>query len=197
MQGLTLSKTPLTSSGSSTKPPLLPLVDSLPCFACISRKPISTLLGNMFFNSKTQRDLKVEFQTSTFRAQASNVGIGSGGYEGKEEQDNQKSFVNGPPGDNLPEIVKPPSKIPYPLSIAIVLLGCTLVFSLIAFVRGGPSSILAAIAKSGLTAAFTLIFVSEIGDKQLGLITANLLFIMTSLAPAGEIDSLDLILQSS
>jgi len=61
--------------------------------------------------------------------------------------------------------VKPPSKIPYPLSIAIVLLGCTLVFSLIAFVRGGPSSILAAIAKSGLTAAFTLIFVSEIGDK--------------------------------
>ncbi|KAJ7009998.1 protein PAM71 [Populus alba x Populus x berolinensis] len=165
MQGLTLSKTPLTSSGSSTKPPLLPLVDSLPCFACISRKPISTLLGNMFFNSKTQRDLKVEFQTSTFRAQASNVGIGSGGYEGKEEQDNQKSFVNGPPGDNLPEIVKPPSKIPYPLSIAIVLLGCTLVFSLIAFVRGGPSSILAAIAKSGLTAAFTLIFVSEIGDK--------------------------------
>jgi len=42
MQGLTLSKTPLTSSGSSTKPPLLPLVDSLPCFAGISRKPIST-----------------------------------------------------------------------------------------------------------------------------------------------------------
>ncbi|KAJ6703120.1 TRANSMEMBRANE PROTEIN HTP-1 RELATED [Salix viminalis] len=89
----------------------------------------------------------------------------SGGYEGEEEQDNQKSFVSGPPGDNLPKIIKPPSKIPYPLSIAIVLLGCALVFSLIAFVRGGPSSILAAIAKSGLTAAFTLIFVSEIGDK--------------------------------
>ncbi|KAJ6945578.1 protein PAM71 [Populus alba x Populus x berolinensis] len=154
MQGLTLSKTPLTSSGSSTKPPLLPLVDSLPCFACISRKPISTLEIS-----------KLNSRSGTFRAQASNVGIGSGGYEGKEEQDNQKSFVNGPPGDNLPEIVKQPSKIPYPLSIAIVLLGCTLVFSLIAFVRGGPSSILAAIAKSGLTAAFTLIFVSEIGDK--------------------------------
>ncbi|KAL3609460.1 hypothetical protein D5086_000480 [Populus alba] len=158
MQGLTLSKTPLTSSGSSTKPPLLPLVDSLPCFACISRKPISTLL-------RRREISKLNSRPGTFRAQASNVGIGSGGYEGKEEQDNQKSFVNGPPGDNLPEIVKPPSKIPYPLSIAIVLLGCTLVFSLIAFVRGGPSSILAAIAKSGLTAAFTLIFVSEIGDK--------------------------------
>ncbi|KAG6791307.1 hypothetical protein POTOM_000423 [Populus tomentosa] len=160
MQGLTLSKTPLTSSGSSTKPPLLPLVDSLPCFACISRKPISTLL-------RRREISKLNSRPGTFRAQASNVGIGSGGYEGKEEQDNQKSFVNGPPGDNLPEIVKPPSKIPYPLSIAIVLLGCTLVFSLIAFVRGGPSSILAAIAKSGLTAAFTLIFVSEIGDKVL------------------------------
>lgn len=158
MQGLTLSKTPLTSSGSSTKPPLLPLVDSLPCFAGISRKPISTSL-------RRREISKLNSRSGTFRAQASNVGIGSGGYEGKEELDNQKSFVNGPPGDNLPEIVKPPSKIPYPLSIAIVLLGCTLVFSLIAFLRGGPSSILAAIAKSGLTAAFTLIFVSEIGDK--------------------------------
>ena len=61
--------------------------------------------------------------------------------------------------------VKSPSQVPYPLSIAIVLLGCALVFSLIAFAKGGPSSLLAAIAKSGLTAAFTLIFVSEIGDK--------------------------------
>ena len=61
--------------------------------------------------------------------------------------------------------MKPPTQIPYPLSIAFVLLGCAFVFSLIAFVKGGPSSILAAIAKSGFTAAFTLIFVSEIGDK--------------------------------
>ncbi|KAJ6713776.1 PROTEIN PAM71-HOMOLOG CHLOROPLASTIC [Salix viminalis] len=158
MQGPTLSKTPLTSSGRSTTPPLLPLVDSLPCFACISRKPISTSL-------RCREISKLNSRFGTFRAHASNVSIGSGGYDGKEEQDNQKSFANGPPGDNLPEIVKPPSKIPYPLSIAIVLLGCALVFSLIAFVRGGPSSILAAIAKSGLTAAFTLIFVSEIGDK--------------------------------
>lgn len=58
-----------------------------------------------------------------------------------------------------------PTQIPYPVSIAFVLFGCALVFSLIAFVKGGPSSVLAAIAKSGFTAAFTLIFVSEIGDK--------------------------------
>lgn len=32
----------------------------------------------------------------TFRAQASNVGIGSGGYEGWDEKDNQRSFVDGP-----------------------------------------------------------------------------------------------------
>ncbi|KAB5573177.1 hypothetical protein DKX38_000371 [Salix brachista] len=187
MQGPTLSKTPLTSSGRSTTPPLLPLVDSLPCFACISRKPISTsyacyqlsaikwnfgllaALNSVWVTFslivRCREISKLNSRFGTFRAHASNVSIGSGGYDGKEEQDNQKSFANGPPGDNLPEIVKPPSKIPYPLSIAIVLLGCALVFSLIAFVRGGPSSILAAIAKSGLTAAFTLIFVSEIGDK--------------------------------
>ncbi|PNT46145.1 hypothetical protein POPTR_003G174600v4 [Populus trichocarpa] len=155
MKGLTLPKTPLTSSSSSSaKPPLLPLV---PCFAGISRKAISYSLRCREISKLNRGD--------TFRAQASNVTIGSGGYEGEEEQDNKKSFGGGPPGDNLPEIIKPPSKIPYPLSIAIVLLGCALVFSLIAFVRGGPSSILAAIAKSGLAAAFTLIFVSEIGDK--------------------------------
>lgn len=51
------------------------------------------------------------------------------------------------------------------MSIGIVLFGCALVFSLIAFAKGGPKSILAAIAKSGFTAAFSLIFVSEIGDK--------------------------------
>ncbi|XP_011020708.1 PREDICTED: GDT1-like protein 2, chloroplastic [Populus euphratica] len=156
MKGLTLPKTPLTtsSSSSSAKPPSLPLV---PCFAGISRNSISSSLRC--------REISKLNRFDTFRAQASNVTIESGGYEGEEEQDNKKSFGGGPPGDNLPEIIKPPSKIPYPLSIAIVLLGCALVFSLIAFVRGGPSSILAAIAKSGLAAAFTLIFVSEIGDK--------------------------------
>ncbi|XP_022886908.1 auxin-responsive protein IAA8-like [Olea europaea var. sylvestris] len=60
---------------------------------------------------------------------------------------------------------KSPNRIPYLLSIALMLCGCALVFSLIAFMKG-PSSLLAASAKSGFTAAFSLIFVSEIGDKQ-------------------------------
>ena len=57
------------------------------------------------------------------------------------------------------------SRLPYPASIALVLLGCGLVYSLIVFAKGSPSSVLGAIAKSGFTAAFSLIFVSEIGDK--------------------------------
>lgn len=61
-----------------------------------------------------------------------------------------------------------PSQISYPLSIALVLCGCALVFSLIVFTKGGPSSLIAAFAKSGFTAAFSLIFVSEIGDKVNG-----------------------------
>ncbi|EEF44297.1 protein PAM71-homolog, chloroplastic [Ricinus communis] len=153
MQGLSLQRTPFISRG---KPPLLALVDSLPCLAPISTRPISTSL-------RYRERLISDF--SILRPQASNVSIGSGGYEGGEEKDNQKNLVNGPPSDNSSEIVEPPSKIPYPLSIAVVLLGCAFIFSLIAFVKGGPSSILAAISKSGLTAAFTLIFVSEIGDK--------------------------------
>lgn len=40
----------------------------------------------------------------TIRAQASNVSIGSGGYEDGEKRDNQKSFVNGPSNDNSSEM---------------------------------------------------------------------------------------------
>lgn len=94
MKGLTLPKTPLTSSScSSAKPPLLPLV---PCFAGISRKAITYSLRC--------REISKLNRVDAFRAQASNVTIGSGGYEGEEEQDNKKSFGSGPPGDNLPEM---------------------------------------------------------------------------------------------
>ncbi|KAH9681215.1 protein PAM71-like [Citrus sinensis] len=126
---------------SRTKLPLLLAVDSLPSRASLLRRiPISPSCGK-------------------FIVQASNIGVGSGGHEGSNESENQK--ISG----NSSEIQKAPSRIPYPVSIALVLLGCGLVFSLIAFVKGGPTLVLAAIAKSGFTAAFSLIFVSEIGDK--------------------------------
>lgn len=93
---------------------------------------------------------------------SSNTGIGSGS---NEESDSQKVTAKSPENDDASVIVEPPTNISYPVSVALVLVGCGLVFSLITFVKGGPSSILAAIAKSGFTAAFSLIFVSEIGDK--------------------------------
>uniref|UniRef100_A0A7N0UUU3 GDT1 family protein n=1 Tax=Kalanchoe fedtschenkoi TaxID=63787 RepID=A0A7N0UUU3_KALFE len=73
--------------------------------------------------------------------------------------------TSGPTRDSLSTIRKKPDQLPYALSVASVLIGTGLIFSLIAFTKGGPSSILDAIAKSGFTAAFSLILVSEIGDK--------------------------------
>ncbi|KAG4157017.1 hypothetical protein ERO13_D02G035500v2 [Gossypium hirsutum] len=142
---------------SRRKLPLLVVVDSFPSFDSVSRLPISPSL-------QCRKISRLSSTCSTFRTRASNVGIGSGGYEDKDEREDQ-SIVKGPCSDSSSEALKPPSQIPYPLSVAGVLLGCTLVLSLIAFAKGGPASLLAAIAKSGFTAAFTLIFVSEIGDK--------------------------------
>lgn len=50
-------------------------------------------------------------------------------------------------------------------AIAAALLLCALASAFIVFFKGQPSAVVAALAKSGFTAAFTLIFVSEIGDK--------------------------------
>lgn len=53
----------------------------------------------------------------------------------------------------------------YLQSIGAVLLLCALATSFLVFFKGQPSAVVAMLAKSGFTAAFTLIFVSEIGDK--------------------------------
>ncbi|KAK3029527.1 hypothetical protein RJ639_038486 [Escallonia herrerae] len=124
----------------------------------------ASLLTVSLFSVRCREVSRLKLVHTKITANASNVGVGSGGYEGKEDNDNLK-FVDGPSSDSSSKIQKPPDGIPFPLSIALVLLGCALVFSLIAFGKGGPASLLAAIAKSGFTAAFMLIFVSEIGDK--------------------------------
>ncbi|XP_043706024.1 protein PAM71-homolog, chloroplastic [Telopea speciosissima] len=150
-----LIHSPIVSRG---KLPLLASIDSLPCSIPLSRRRTS--------NSLRYKDiLRLNSVCGTTRAQASNVSIGSGGYEGREENDKRNISIGGPPSENLTESAKPPNRLPYPVSVAIVLLGCALAFSLIAFVKGGPSSLMEAFAKSGFTAAFSLIFVSEIGDK--------------------------------
>lgn len=154
MKGMVL-QTPTTISRGK-----LPLLALVPCYTIISRRAISTS------PSLRCRELsRLKSVCDTIRAQASNVGVGSAGYGGREENDNQKIFVNDAQSDSSSKIGKPPNRIPYLLSLASVLFGCAFVYSLIAFVKGGPSAVLAAIAKSGFTAAFSLIFVSEIGDK--------------------------------
>ncbi|KAK9160134.1 hypothetical protein Syun_006475 [Stephania yunnanensis] len=106
--------------------------------------------------------LRLNSNYGTIKAQASNFSVGSGEYEGRGENDNRNLS---PANENTSKPEKPLSHVPYLVSILLVLLGCAIAFSLIAFVNGGPSLLLAAIAKTGFTAAFSLIFVSEIGDK--------------------------------
>lgn len=107
---------------------------------------------------------RLNLTSRTVTVHASSVGTGAGGFEGSEEDDSKKIFVS-PSDDTSSEIKKHPFQLPYPASIALVLVGCAVVYSLIVFAKGSPSSVLGAIAKSGFTAAFSLIFVSEIGDK--------------------------------
>ncbi|XP_019166329.1 PREDICTED: GDT1-like protein 2, chloroplastic [Ipomoea nil] len=154
MQGLVLRNahpfiTP--SKGTTIKIPLFPLVHTLPTCPFV---PARTTLVQPSFLRRWELP-KLHWRHCRTTSHASNVGIGSGGYEEFSE----------PPIDTSAKDEKLPNQIPYPLSIALVLCGCALVFSLIAFVKGGPSSILTAFSKSGFTAAFSLIFVSEIGDK--------------------------------
>ncbi|XP_077226674.1 protein PAM71-homolog, chloroplastic [Tasmannia lanceolata] len=144
---------------SKGKFPLLALFDSSPC-------PSSRARRNSRFFIVRYRDLsRFESLHGTFRAQASHANIGAGDYEGGEGNESQKIFIHDSSGDNLSEPAKPLTRVPYPLSVSGVLLVCALAFSLVTFVKRSPSALLAAIAKSGFMAAFTLIFVSEIGDK--------------------------------
>lgn len=154
MKGLG-SHTPLIPKG---KPPL--------SFAILNALPSCTYFsGNTTLSPlRCRQKLGLSLARGTIRAQASNVSVGPGDYGSNNEKDSQNVSERNSVDDSSSKIVKP-TQIPYPVSIAFVLFGCALVFSLIAFVKGGPSSVLAAIAKSGFTAAFTLIFVSEIGDK--------------------------------
>ncbi|XP_021765870.1 protein PAM71-homolog, chloroplastic-like [Chenopodium quinoa] len=138
--------------------PLLAVPSSVRSNPTLPRRQFSLSLKH-----KETRKFKSVF--SPVQSQASNVGVGSSDFDGREEFNSQNISSNGSSTESSSQIDKRPSRIPYPLSIAMVLGVCALVFSLVMFVKGGPSSILAAIAKTGFTAAFTLIFVSEIGDK--------------------------------
>ncbi|KAJ8499615.1 hypothetical protein OPV22_010167 [Ensete ventricosum] len=97
------------------------------------------------------------------RAQASNVGAGN--YGGEREENSHRNLMDGSTIENPSKYQKSLSGVHYQLSIAGVLFVCAIAFALVVSLKGGPSALIAALAKSGFTAAFTLIFVSEIGDK--------------------------------
>ncbi|CAN8324309.1 unnamed protein product [Cochlearia groenlandica] len=143
---------------SLRKLPFLSLSESLPC-PKISRKPTFHLLR---CSRRRQKLELVCVKSRVYASSSGGGGVGSESYGSGEDDGSQSSSLDHSSSESLKQ---PREPFPYSLSIALVLLTCGLVFSLITFVKGGPSSVLAAVAKSGFTAAFSLIFVSEIGDK--------------------------------
>ncbi|CAN6242547.1 unnamed protein product [Urochloa humidicola] len=98
------------------------------------------------------------------RVQMSNVNVGAGSYEGDGATSHGEHLGNSATRDSN-KLVKPLSGSSYLQSIGAVLLLCTLAAGLFVLFKGQPSAVVSALAKSGFTAAFSLIFVSEIGDK--------------------------------
>ncbi|KAK6127797.1 hypothetical protein DH2020_038506 [Rehmannia glutinosa] len=98
------------------------------------------------------------------RTHALNVGTGSGGYEERPGNGSHSSSADAQHSTASSKIEASPDRVPYLFPTALVLCACTVVFLIVLFTKG-PSSLLPALAKSGFTAAFSLIFVSEIGDK--------------------------------
>ncbi|KAK4486189.1 hypothetical protein RD792_008860 [Penstemon davidsonii] len=150
-----------SKEGTNKKLPPLALIDSLPFSPFLSTRVSAPSSSSLRFREAPKSDLGNRTIRTTH---ALNVGTGSGGYEEGPENHSQSFSVGGQQNDSSSKIEASRDRIPYPLSIALVLSACTLVFSLVVFTKG-PSSILPALAKSGFTAAFSLIFVSEIGDK--------------------------------
>ncbi|KAL4578468.1 hypothetical protein LXL04_014591 [Taraxacum kok-saghyz] len=163
MKGLILHQTPvLVLSNARPKLPLLASSDSSPFYTDLSTRITCSSSSSSSLHSRDL--LKPYLPGNKVSANALNIGASSEGYEERDRNDNQNLSTNDQTSESS-SIKKLPEQIPYPVSIGLVLSACALVFSIIAFTKGAPSSLLAAIAKSGFTAAFTLIFVSEIGDK--------------------------------
>ncbi|PKA50224.1 GDT1-like protein 2, chloroplastic [Apostasia shenzhenica] len=108
---------------------------------------------------------RLKFLCGISKVRASNVDVGAGVHGDGGDAGSRKSLTSSSDGLASPKLTKPESGVHYLLSIAGVLLLCTAIFSVITITKGDPSVILAGFAKSGFAAAFTLIFVSEIGDK--------------------------------
>ncbi|KAF1896704.1 hypothetical protein Lal_00034403 [Lupinus albus] len=122
---------PYTPLISRAKPPMLARVGKLPCCPYFSR---ATLLSALRCREKS----RLNFARGTIRAQASNVSFGPADDRSNNAKDSQNVFEGSSINDSSSKIAKPLNRIPYPISIALVLFGCALVFSLIAFLKEGP-----------------------------------------------------------
>ncbi|XP_042065141.1 protein PAM71-homolog, chloroplastic-like isoform X2 [Salvia splendens] len=141
--------------------------NALPLSGSITTLPFSPLVPRKITRSSTSslqyREAPKDAAGSRLiRSHALNVGAGSGSYDEGQGNDSQSSLGK-QHTETSSKLDKSPDRIPYLFPIAVVLCSCTLAFLLILLKR--PTSILPALAKSGFTAAFSLIFVSEIGDK--------------------------------
>lgn len=102
----------------------------------------------------------------SFIVKASGADFGSNIYEEDGDKNPQKKFsVDGSRSENDSAPVKQKGSLHFTRSIVGVLIIVTVAATVLTLISGGPSSLMAAISKSGFTAAFALIFVSEIGDK--------------------------------
>ncbi|KAI4342670.1 hypothetical protein MLD38_027263 [Melastoma candidum] len=138
----------------------------IPLLLTVNTLPSSLPLNHVSSSARWRGIQGLISRRCSLHVRSSNVSIGSSGYESRDEKEGGDVLANSlSSSSSSSAIVQPRNQIPYPLSIALVLSGCALAYSLIVFGKAGPSSLLAAVAKSGFTAAFMLIFVSEIGDK--------------------------------
>ncbi|EPS74282.1 hypothetical protein M569_00473, partial [Genlisea aurea] len=101
--------------------------------------------------------LKLVSDRRITRSQA--LDVGTGGYEDGDKTDNVSSSLDA--NASSKNNASSTSRIPYYIPVAVVVS----VASALVVLTKGSSSILPALAKSGFTAAFSLIFISEIGDK--------------------------------
>ncbi|WVZ84025.1 hypothetical protein U9M48_031107, partial [Paspalum notatum var. saurae] len=98
------------------------------------------------------------------RAQMSNINVGAGSYEGNGASSHGEHLDKSATRDSNKQ-TKPLSGSHNLQSVGAVLLLCTLATGFLVFFKGQTSAVVDMLAKSGFTAAFALIFVSEIGDK--------------------------------
>eukprot|EP00252_Welwitschia_mirabilis_P028001 TRINITY_DN9901_c0_g1_i1.p1 TRINITY_DN9901_c0_g1~~TRINITY_DN9901_c0_g1_i1.p1 ORF type:complete len:342 (-),score=73.62 TRINITY_DN9901_c0_g1_i1:408-1433(-) len=136
---------------------LLALADSAPL----------PLISNLAISAGAfQKILGLAVTQGSIKTQASNVDFGADRCNSNNEKETESSpMIDGSQSKGVSDLMQRKEMMRFILYLAGIL-GVLMLAAFVASIfTGGPSAFLAAITKSGFTAAFTLIFVSEIGDK--------------------------------